>query len=318
MALGPSVELVFGPMLIGTYINMILYGILIVQMYHYYKTYKQDSKWIRYFILYLFVMETFNSICDIAMMFQPLIQEFGKPNALKFFPTMFAAEPIVIVCISTPIQLFFAWRIWVLTRNYVLAAIVVFFSLVSLGGGIWTTVLLIHLKLFALKPKLHWPALMWFISAVIADVLITSVLVYNLSKRKTGFSGTDDAIEKIIRMTVQTGMLTAFCAIADVIFFLSLPHTALNFVWDIALAKLYANCLMSTLNARSGLHDLISHKASAQRYVSSVAHRQQDTILEANCSSNKTSTQSDVEYGITVTKVVETRKEPDFTRERYQ
>lgn len=36
----PDVRLSFGPMLIGVFLNMILYGILIVQTYHYYLTYK--------------------------------------------------------------------------------------------------------------------------------------------------------------------------------------------------------------------------------------------------------------------------------------
>jgi len=294
-------------------------------MYHYYQFYKQDSKWIRYFILYLFFVETVNTGCDMAMMFQPLIQKFGQAEALKYFPTMFSAEPIVFVCISTPIQVFFAWRIKVLTKYNILALIITLFALVSCGGGVWTSVLLIKLKLFALKPKLHPAALVWFLSAVVADVLITATLVVSLSKRKTGFTGTDDAIQKIIRMTVQTGMLTAFCAIADVVLFMTLPHTALNFVWDISLVKIYANCLMSSLNARTGLQDLTSNGTSAQRYLSSVHRQREDTFLEVNGPTHvyeldtQKSMRSDLEYGITVTKVVETRQDPhSANRIQYQ
>jgi len=312
MAPTPNVELLFGPMLIGTFLNMILYGILIVQIYHYYHSYRQDAKWMKCFIFYLFVIETLNTGCDIAMMYQPLIAEFGKAQALRVFPTLFAAQPIICVCVSTPIQLFFAWRVKVLTHNTLLAVIITCFSLVSLGGGVWTTALLIHLKLFALKPRLHWAALVWFLTSVVADVLIASVLVYSLSKRKTGFTGTDDAIQKIIRMTVSTGMVTAFFAIADVIFFMTLPHTALNFIWDIALTKIYANCLMSSLNARSSMNDTSS---SSPRYLSSstLVRRQNDKILEVNSPAHilyeldqqqsSGSRRSDTEYGITVTKV---------------
>lgn len=38
--MAPNVTLIFGPMLIGVFFNMILYGILIVQTYHYYLSYK--------------------------------------------------------------------------------------------------------------------------------------------------------------------------------------------------------------------------------------------------------------------------------------
>ncbi|EDR08944.1 uncharacterized protein LACBIDRAFT_296562 [Laccaria bicolor S238N-H82] len=302
----PDVRLSFGPMLIGVFLNMILYGILIVQ------------------VVYVFFMETLNTGCNMAMMYQPLIQNFGRPVATTLFPTLFAAgkaslraerksfnlaladeEPITIVAISTPIQLFFAYRIWLLSKNNWLPGVIAFFAVVSLGGGTWTTVLIVKVKVFARKPELHWPALLWFLSAVVSDVMITVVLVITLNKRKTGFTATDDVISKIIRTTVQTGMLTALVAIGDVIFFMTLPVRSANFtviqklkyilsrystlpctrlipvisqnfyctdslprnfIWDLALTKLYANCLLSTLNARAKLNET-SGKYSNQNNV---------------------------------------------------
>lgn len=48
------------------------------------------------------------------------------------------------------------------------------------GGGAWTTAMIVKIKLFSRKPELHWSALVWFLSACIADVLITGVLVLTL------------------------------------------------------------------------------------------------------------------------------------------
>ncbi|KAF8957376.1 hypothetical protein BDZ97DRAFT_1846481 [Flammula alnicola] len=204
-----NVKLLFGPMLLGVFINMVLYGVLIMQAYHYYQNFKRDARWIKCLVLYLFIVETINTGCDIAIMYEPLIERFGEPDATKFFPTLFPAEPILIVAVSTPIQLFFAWRIWIITKSNFLPLLVSFFAIASLVGGTYTTVLIVKIKLFARKPELHWPALVWFLSACIADILITVVLVTSLSRRKTGFASTDDAISKIIRITVQTGMLTS-------------------------------------------------------------------------------------------------------------
>ncbi|KAF9041474.1 hypothetical protein BJ165DRAFT_1489239 [Panaeolus papilionaceus] len=237
---------------------------------------------------------------------------------------MFASEPALIVFISTPIQIFFAWRIRLLTKSNILAAIICFFSLVSTGGGIWTTVRLVQVRLFSRKPELHWPALVWFLAACISDVLITLVLVFTLSKRKTGFVATDDAISKIIRMTVQTGMLTAFFAIGDVVFFMSLPHTALNFVWDFSLSKLYSNCLLSTLNARAELQELTGRHSKQQISTTGGIRRQDLTMehpphilgnamYELDTRKSTSYEKSDLEYGITITKVVETRQDPSPT-----
>ncbi|KAF9445151.1 hypothetical protein P691DRAFT_710809 [Macrolepiota fuliginosa MF-IS2] len=341
----PNVQLSYGPMLIGVFINMILYGILVAQTYSYYQLYKNDARWIKYLVLYLFIVETVNTGIDMAMMYQPLILEYG--HQLIRFPVMFAAEPITIVAISTPIQLFFAWRIRLLTKQNIIAAIVAILSLVSFAGGIWTTIMITIIKLFKRKPELHWPALMWFLAATVADVLITGTLVINLSRRKTGFAATDDAISKIIRMTVQTGMLTALFAIGDVIFFMTLANTALNFIWDLALTKLYANCLLSTLNARAGLKEITSQSGQRQvstfgtgtrRHVSSMSTwysqiptssqtafaephtpiHMQSSVFEMEQKSydrsyerSSRSQHDDVEYGITVTKVIETIHDPE-------
>ncbi|KAJ3776562.1 hypothetical protein FB446DRAFT_283591 [Lentinula raphanica] len=251
MAAALNVTLSFGPMLIGVYLNMILYGILLNQMYFYFQTYKTDALWIRLLAAYLFVMETANTILDMAMMYQPLITEYGTEKAVANFPILFMTEPIVIVLISAPIQCFFAWRINKITKSYYVPIIIIVLALASTVGGVITGVKIAILKLFSRKPELHWSALLWFIPSCVADLLITFTLVLSLSKRKTGFGATDSAIDKLIRMTVQTGMITAICAIGDVAFFMALPHTALNFLWDLSLSKLYTNCLMSNLNARS-------------------------------------------------------------------
>lgn len=276
--------------------------------------YKRDTPWIKYLVLYLFVVETINTGLDMHIMYEPLILRYGTSAATTYFPTLFASEPLSLVAVSTPIQLFFAWRIKVLTKSSWMATLIMLLALVSLAGGTWTAVRIVDIKLFSRKPELHSSALMWFLSSCVADIVITVVLVISLTKRRTGFVATDDAISKIIRMTVQTGMLTALFAVGDVVFFMTLPHTALNFIWDLALSKLYANCLLSTLNARASLNDFTMN-SSAQRIASVPARRadgfsgnsshiyELDTAKSTDA--NSTFPRTDLEYGITVTKVVE-------------
>ena len=100
------------------------------------------------------------------------------------------------MAVSTPIQLFFAWRIWALTKSIWIPIIISLFALVSFGnrlsilqpssltlssaGGIWTAAKVVIIKLFALKPELHEPALVWFLASCVSDVCITAVLVFSL------------------------------------------------------------------------------------------------------------------------------------------
>ncbi|KAG6915779.1 hypothetical protein DXG01_009861 [Tephrocybe rancida] len=160
-------------------------------------------------------------------------------------------DPLLTVIISTPIQIFIAYRIKIISRQTWLAGAICCLAIASLGGGVWLTATVVHIRRYARKPELHWPAMLWLLASAIADITITVSLTLNLARRRTGFAGTDDAINRIIRLTIQTGFITAVFATLDVICFLALPHTTINFVWDFALSKLYTNALMSTLNART-------------------------------------------------------------------
>ncbi|KAJ7080165.1 hypothetical protein B0H15DRAFT_857129 [Mycena belliarum] len=256
----PNVQLSYGPMLIGVFFNMILYGVFIGQALTYYKSYHQDGARMRYFVLYLFVLETLNTGFDMAMMYQPLILEYGqKPN---YFPVVFITEPMIVVLVSTPIQMFFAWRIWSITKMVLVPVIICIFSVAALAGGLWTAGSIGIIKQFSHKPELHDPALLWFLASCVADVLITVSLVMTLSHRKTGFVATDSVIDKIIRSTIQTGFVTAVFSILDVICFMVFPYYAVNFVWDLALSKLYSNALLSTLNARAHLNAISAPRPS--------------------------------------------------------
>lgn len=317
---------------------MILFGVLVGQVLTYFQRYRHDAIWMRIFVAVLFLIEFANTGFDIGIMYQPLILEFGQKPV--FFPLLFVTEPLCVVVISTPIQLFFAWRIWRLSKSFWVPGFIAILAFASLAGGVWTAVMLRIVLTFANKPKLHNSALVWFLSSCVADILITVSLVLSLSKRKTGFSGTDSVIDRIIRMTIQTGMLTALFSILDVICFMVLPHAAINFIWDLALSKLYTNCLMSTLNARQSLNGVsTSNGISEQRrngsggLVAQVTSpsgrpRHPDTFVDHTRHIDSTSYELETqksgydvesgfhmpapreEYGIQVTKVVERVQDP--------
>ncbi|KAF7372846.1 hypothetical protein MSAN_00490600 [Mycena sanguinolenta] len=284
----PNVQLFYGPMIIGAFFNMILYGVLLMQTLTYYQVYRRDPKWMRLFIAFLFFVETANTSLNMAMMYQPLILEYGQEPV--FFPIVFMTEPLCVVLVSMPIQLLYAWRIHRLTNSFWIPAIISVLAMASFAGGVWTAITIQILRQFSKKPLLHNPALLWFLGACVADILITVSLVIKLSQAKTGFSATSCMLDKIIRMTIQTGMITALFSILDVACFMILPAslihiysrcpsfdrllysqhyavskypldylffdilTDVDFVWDLSLSKLYCNCLMSTLNARERLH----------------------------------------------------------------
>ncbi|KAJ4485203.1 hypothetical protein J3R30DRAFT_3696523 [Lentinula aciculospora] len=373
------VELTFGPILIGVFLNMILFGVLLNQagdasspMHStILKPYSEsidalllsklpveilsDAWCIQILVAYLFVLEIANTALDMAMIYQPLITEYGVPpfpsssslvelwsassqerKKLSWnFPSyllqartdtdidaLFRPEPIIMAMISLPIQSFFAWRIQMITKSYwIPLSLADGFAV----GGVITGIKFAIIKLFARKPELHWCALLWFLTSGVADLLITITLVISLYRRKTGFSATDSLINQLIRLTIQTGMITAICAICAVIFFMALPHTALNFPWDLMLSKFYTNCLMSNLNARSNLRHppptetspsslLMFNEMDSQRLrdigqrpfastMPNVYDLESARTFETAAHSSNIKRGDELEYGVSVTKV---------------
>ena len=71
--------------------------------------------------------------------------------------------------IGGSVQLFYARRIWVLMHNFIIVSVIVALSIMSTGFAIASSFV-----------TFHWIAIVWLSAAAATDVLITSVLVWQL------------------------------------------------------------------------------------------------------------------------------------------
>ncbi|KAI5896768.1 uncharacterized protein SCHCODRAFT_01151025 [Schizophyllum commune H4-8] len=224
-----------GPMLLGTFFNCILYGISITQTYLYWNSFsKKDAWYISSFVAFLFAADTVHTGFTIGYMYNCLINNFGNGNFLAKADWLFSTDPALTGIIGGTVQIFFAWRVKILTGNIWLALVIVACSAASLLAGIGTAIACGIVPMFADFLKFKVVVALWLAASSVSDVLITITLVYHLRQHRTGFVSTDSHVDRIIRLTVQTGE-------PDM-------HLMLNF----ALSKLYTNSLMSSLNGRKG------------------------------------------------------------------
>ncbi|KAJ7113205.1 hypothetical protein C8R44DRAFT_631525 [Mycena epipterygia] len=235
----PSFEFMFAPLFIGVIVNALLLGVFIVQVHSYFRlqrasvptpvfspplvTASSDFGWTRYLIYYLILMELINTVCDVGLIYEPLITLYSALFCAPA-PSFLAADPVITTLISTPTQLFMAWRIRRLTRSNWLSGLVALLAFASLVGGIAATIAVATHREFAQLAFAEAPLTLWLTSTAFADFFVTTCLVNFLWKKQTGFqTQTDSVTDKIIFFTVQTGMLTSFAAIADVSLFLIFP-----------------------------------------------------------------------------------------------
>ncbi|KAJ7469645.1 hypothetical protein FB451DRAFT_1255198 [Mycena latifolia] len=245
-----GVDLLFGPMLIGVLLNMMLYGSLVTQMFVYYQRFPSDSACIRYFMLYLFIVETANVVIECGIIYDPLIIQYGTQAAVSVSPKLLPGDSILISIVSAPIQLFAAWRISVITGSFILPVIIGLFSVGSFAAGINMSVKVFLNPEFREFDSFITAATVWLALSAVCDVVIAVGMSHALYTRKTGFSAVDGQINRIVRLTLETGSLTAITALTDVTFFLIFPRTSMNFIVDFPLSALYTCSILAMLNSR--------------------------------------------------------------------
>jgi len=82
------------------------------------------------------------------------------------------------------------------------------------------------------------------------DFFIAGLLVWFLRSSRTGFKKTDTMLNKLSKLTIQTGAITGFCAVLGLLLFLAIPNF-IHLLFIFTLPEIYGVCLMSSLNARS-------------------------------------------------------------------
>ncbi|KAJ3766162.1 hypothetical protein EV361DRAFT_999535 [Lentinula raphanica] len=273
MALGPA-EVAHGPMLIGTFLALVLFGISVTQVYMYWSAYrKKDRLFIQGYVVLVFITDTVHTVFIMAYMYLSLVKHFGDIAYISDSTWVFAAEPALVGIIGGLVQSFYGWRVQILLKNWFVTIIIFIGALANMRErvpvttcrpadlpnpgsfvvmGIATAIGADIVKAFSEFQRFQVVVIIWAVTAMAADLIIMATLVLHLRHFKTGFNkGTDNQIDRIIRLTLQTGMITVIWDIAHLLTFL-LDPAGVHLFFNFTLAKLYTNSILSSLNSRGG------------------------------------------------------------------
>ncbi|KZT66315.1 hypothetical protein DAEQUDRAFT_473283 [Daedalea quercina L-15889] len=253
LADGVDIGPYFGAFVLGIYFNILLYGVVVSGYYHYAHHSKNDSLPLRLFILFLFVADSAQTGLSVVYVYQGLVTHFGGIDYLQTPGIVSTSGPAITGIISCSVQLFFTYRVQAISRSMWLSVLTGVLAVLSMLFSIATVVAIRWPGLHGTE-SLHQNSVkalfsVWLSTGVVADILITVALVWHLRRKKSGFSDTDSLVNRIILLTVQTGVLTTTWAITDLVLYLTSPmdtHLFFNF----SLAKLYTILLVSSLNHR--------------------------------------------------------------------
>ncbi|KAK7013013.1 hypothetical protein R3P38DRAFT_1514962 [Favolaschia claudopus] len=288
-----EVDNTFGALLIGALFSYTLLGISTIQVYIYFKRFPQDSGKIKLMVAGVWLGEIGQSISFAHALYTLLITNFGHPERLVRFPTSLIVSAFLASLVSFTVQVFFAFRIYTLSKSLWIPGICWTFSLFRL---IPPNIILFGWGLRDPAPEIlaRWGPLfnaIWAVSAV-NDLLIAGTMVTLLRQRRAEvLRRTSLVLDKLIAWTIETGVVTSICSIVMLVVFLTLRMT---FVWlaiFIVIPRLFANSLLVSLNSRTYLRSAFQPSFPSSG-LSSLRPRRQPEPLNIAVEMNKITSMS--------------------------
>lgn len=169
---------------------------------------------------------------------------------------MTVAFSIAVTAFVTLItQLFYARRLLRLSnKNWLIIGPLLLLVIGRVGAGLVTTVELARLQNFpAFTARFKSVFTLGLALSSLADVIITFGMCFYLQESRHGLGTMDKVVGSIIIYTVNNGAITCVSTIVSMICWLTMPHNLIFMALHFAIAKMYANSLLATLNTRRAL-----------------------------------------------------------------
>ncbi|KAF7298403.1 hypothetical protein MKEN_01365000 [Mycena kentingensis (nom. inval.)] len=245
------------PLFVGTVLNWALLGVLLVQVYLYFTAFPTDQRINRIVVLFAIIADGLQTFGDTRNTIRSFGTDWGNLAALDEVGLAWFSVPILGTSIACVGQLFFAWRIYIISNGaWYVPAVLVMLVVFEFGAGLWTGILIAKANHFsrltfeALKPPVAWLS-----ATAAADLIIVAATVYYLLRaRQPGFRGaTYVAVNRIIRVTIETGIPCAVFALIDLALFVAFNGNNIHLGTCIWLSKVYSNSILAILNSRMSI-----------------------------------------------------------------
>ncbi|KAI1791134.1 hypothetical protein LXA43DRAFT_1094746 [Ganoderma leucocontextum] len=252
----PTLDETYGALLIGTFVSLLLYGVVVHQAYRYTQMYKDDSLAIKLTVFVLITIDTVHTVVSAHACYAYLVSHYFTPLALLEGIWSIQCQPVLAGLGVLVSQSFFTRRVYIVSRKYgVLVATSLLLTLATFGCAVAGTVIAFKLRAFTQYEHYYWIDSAACACAVVADMLTTSVLIFTLRRSRTGFRRTDTLINSLMLYSINTGLLTGIANCLALVFAIARPDTFIWIALEIVAVRLYTNSVMAVLNSRRSLRE---------------------------------------------------------------
>ncbi|EIW57448.1 uncharacterized protein TRAVEDRAFT_72542 [Trametes versicolor FP-101664 SS1] len=314
-------DVTIGVTLIGLAVTASLFGVATAQVGWYYRHYPRDRRFLKMLVALVWSYDAFHLLLYTATMWNYLVMKDLNFMGLTLLPWESSAQLLCNACAIVTIQSFYSYRIWTLSQNRYLAALLVIFVCADFGLAFT-----LFMKSLTTKNVIDFIGLTNFdiaLSSVTAstDVLLSATLFTLLALSRTGSVGANRLINKLVLYTINTGALTrqvsfdidgiyvnagacSFFAVVSLITVIIMPTTSVYVMFYYIGARLYSVSLLATLNARESLriqaecigHVTLPRLSSISRVTTTAASKQ--PVVVAIQHSSSVAYEDEDEFGV--------------------
>ncbi|KAJ7704513.1 hypothetical protein B0H17DRAFT_1224618 [Mycena rosella] len=254
-----------GPLILGFAFQQLLLGMIFAQARLYYVgCAARDGKLYSFLVGMMVVLNVLEGVMDIHVLYRTIVTHYGDFQYFDMQTWTMWAEPGITALIGFLAQIFFIERCVRVTNYspYVIAGLsllrdadVSTVALLSLGSGVAVSISFSKVKLFSLLAKIPIPIAFWLISTAVTDFTITAILCVALwrSRRNTSYTRTETVISKLIRLSIETSLVTAVVALANLGLYFGMITTAYHLLPQLSICRVYTITVLVTLMTRDAL-----------------------------------------------------------------
>ncbi|KAF8650606.1 hypothetical protein AX16_005176 [Volvariella volvacea WC 439] len=237
------------------------FGANCIQMHDYWTVTQKGDPWrIRIYAFAVFGFAFIQTLLVTSSSWQIIIMNWGGPDPFAQLPRTAVVLPSVNAFIAFVVQMWFAWRIYDLSKERESATTwrgvscaIGALSLTQLGTSIGVVV-----KYFAIgrQPR-EWhhtyPIFgVWIGTTVLCDTAVAASLYLMLIKprKESTEKGVQLALELFVTCFLETGAIIVTVGVLLLVLFFTCRTNYIHFVPLAVLGRLYSNVHLATLNAR--------------------------------------------------------------------
>ncbi|KAJ7132619.1 hypothetical protein C8R46DRAFT_1140430, partial [Mycena filopes] len=232
-----------------------LFATLTVQLYLYYQAFPKDGLFTKCLVYTVYLINLIQVVFVTIDAFNTFAYGFGDYGVLTATAYAWLVSPVFGGMVACIVQSFYAFRLYKFSGSWIVPSILL---CGALGIGITGIIEGISVRQAADLSKLGVDLPkgiaattgVFLVGAATIDITIAACMTYYLARSDTGFRRTHALITKLIRLSIETGILTALMALLILVLFFGLPGKAYYSVPGTFIPMVYANTMFAVLNSR--------------------------------------------------------------------